>query len=63
MHITAPYLQTFDKKLVLMMPEGSKFPFRKIKLDYVICSHTTWKDQKYEIKKHTLNKPKVIYLD
>jgi hypothetical protein len=46
-----------------MMPEGSTFPFRKIKLDYIVCSHKTWKDNKFDILKNCLNKPKVIFID
>ena len=63
MKITAAFLQELNGHKILMMPEDSEFPFIKIKLDYIFCSHNTWQKQKYKILKNTLTKPKVIFID
>ena len=61
--IKAPFLLTLDDKNIIMMPDGCKFPYIKIKADIIIISHKSWKDEKYTILKNVLNKPKILFLD
>jgi hypothetical protein len=52
-----------DEKRILMMPKDSEFPFEKIHLDIIFCSHKTWKTNKDIIVKKTTNRPKIIFID
>ena len=63
MNINAPFLQKLDGKSIVMMPENFKFPFNKIKVDFIFCSHKTWNQNKEDIIRKTINKPKIIFMD
>jgi hypothetical protein len=61
--IRAPELQSINDKTLVIIPDGSKFPFAKIRLDFIFCSHKTWIENKYIILKNCLTKPKIIFID
>ena len=52
MKITSPTLITLNGDTIILIPDDRKFPYVKIKVDYIICSHNTWKENKYTILKN-----------